>query len=100
MAGPVPGMPMRARGGGVKSKGMNVGTKVQHDKGKNDLDDLNRPARVVKFNTGGGVVSFRARGGKIYSPEKGGMGPKLPGGAGGAKGRKAKAKMTHHGSQV
>lgn len=58
---PPGGMPMRARGGGVKSVGMNVGTKVSHDKGKNDLDAANYPRkRVVTFATGGGVKSFRA----------------------------------------
>jgi hypothetical protein len=59
-------MPMRARGGGVKSVGMNVGTKVSHEKGKNDTDDMHRPGmkmkpRVVTFATGGGVKSFKAR---------------------------------------
>jgi hypothetical protein len=126
-------MPMRARGGGVKSKGMKVGTKVQHDPGHDDQKDMNRK-RVVTFATGGGVKTFsarervplpaqrpagsspqptdlyspkdvkvlerpslkeleRARGGKINAPETGGMGKKLPGGAGGGKGRLAKARM-------
>lgn len=91
-------MPMRARGGGVKSKGMNVGTKVQHDKGKNDLDDIHR-GKQITFATGGGVVSFKT-GGRITSPAKGAMGPKLPGGAGGGKGRLRKAsdaKRDYHG---
>ncbi len=35
----------------------------------------------------------RAKGGRIVMPAKGGMGPKLPGGAGGGKGRIAKAKL-------
>lgn len=95
MGGPPPGMPMRARGGGVKSVGLDVGTKVTHKPGKNDLDDMNRK-RVVTFASGGGVKSFvaRARGGPISSPATG-VAPatKLPGGAGGGKGRLAKRKM-------
>ena len=71
---------MRAKGGGVKSVGMKVGTKVSHDKGKNDLGDINRP-RVVTFATGGGVRSFTAYRGRNSA-----------GGAGGGKGRLAKAK--------
>jgi hypothetical protein len=114
-------MPMRARGGGVKAVGLDVGTKVSHKPGKNDLDDMNRK-RVVTFATGGGVKSFharvplpkprpagqepqpgdlyspdqvkvleRAKGGPIYSPAKGvAAATKLPGGAGGGKGRLAK----------
>lgn len=108
-------MPMRARGGGVKSKGMDVGTKVQHDKGKNDLGDINRP-RVVTFKTGGGVKSFMAGGGRapqpsdLYEPDQvkrletqraagGGVrdkvasATKLPGGAGGGLARLAKRKQ-------
>ncbi len=110
-----PPMPMRARGGGVKSKGMDVGTKVQHDKGKNDLGDINRP-RVVTFKTGGGVKSFMAGGGRapqpsdLYEPDQvkrletqraagGGVrdkvasATKLPGGAGGGLARLAKRKQ-------
>lgn len=132
-----PGMPMRARGGGVKSKGMDVGTKVQHDKGKDDIKDMNR-GRVVTFKTGGGVVSFnaggkvkredggpvdrmpvlpdrsgdkmsadtssnakgtpwegrtaRARGGRLEASQGVAPATKLPGGAGGGKGRLAKAR--------
>ncbi len=59
----------RAKGGGVKSVGMKVGTKVQHDKAHNDTDDMKRPGmkmhpKVVTFKTGGGVVSFKT-GGKV-----------------------------------
>lgn len=91
-----PPMPMRARGGGV-NKGTKVfeaseraGTKVSHDKGKNDLDDINRP-RQITFATGGGVVSFKA-GGRINAPQGVAKATKLPGGAGGGKGRLAKAR--------
>jgi len=90
--GPPPGMPMRASGGGVKSKGMDVGTKVQHTKAKAvDIANMNRK-RVVTFATGGGVVSFKASGGGVTF--KAGADPKskLPGGAGGGAGRLAKAR--------
>ena len=97
MAGPPPGMPMRASGGGVKSKGMDVGTKVQHDKAKAiDIKNMNRP-RVVTFNTGGGVKSFMTGGGvkgvvlKGGTPKTADQDSKLPGGSGGGKGRLAKA---------
>jgi hypothetical protein len=93
-AGPAPGappMPMRARGGGVKSKGMDVGTKVQHDSAKAvDIKNMNRP-RVVTFASGGKVKSFRAyaNGG---TPKDVAPATKLPGGAGGGEGRLAKIK--------
>ena len=86
---------MRARGGGVKSKGMDVGTKVQHDKGKTDTNDMKRPGmkmhpRVVTFATGGGVVSFKARGGKV----------KMDAGTGSGEGRleqTARTRRNYHG---
>lgn len=87
-----PGPPMRARGGGVKAIGMDVGTKVQHDKAKAvDIANMNRK-RVVTFNTGGGVKSFMAGGSVKGVAFKAGVDPKsdLPGGAGGGKGRLAK----------
>lgn len=99
MPGPGPGMPpgppMRARGGGVKAVGMDVGTKVQHDKANTDPKNMNRK-RVVTFNTGGGVKSFMAGGSVKGVVMKGGTpatadkDSKLPGGAGGGKGRLAK----------
>lgn len=89
-----PPMPMRARGGGVKSIGMNVGTKVQHDPGLKKPDH-----RTVTFKAAGGTVSFRARGGGVSGVVGKGGTPKtadscsdLPGGAGGGKGRLAKTR--------
>jgi hypothetical protein len=75
-----PPMPMRASGGGVKSKGMDVGTKVQHDPAHMEVGKMNRP-RVVTFKAGGAVKSFKAYAGRNSA-----------GGAGGGKGRLAKAK--------
>lgn len=96
MAGGPPPMPMRARGGGVKSIGMDVGTKVQPSAANTDPKNMNRK-RVVTFATGGGVVSFKARGGPVKGVVMQGGTPKtanpvsdLPGGAGGGKGRLAK----------
>ena len=114
--GPGPGGPPpmmgRKRGGRVNSgtkvfeEGKRAGTQVQHDMAKNDTDDMKRPGmkmhpRVVTFKNGGGVrtVTF-AHGGRIEAPAKGGMGPKLPGGAETGLGRLKKTRMTHHGSQV
>lgn len=121
--GPPPGgppMPMRARGGAVKSKGMNVGTKVSHSNGKSDLPDMNRK-RVVTFKAGGAVKSFTvradggsvdikpvgptgrerigpdgkvsgfARGGRVESPNGVAKATMLPGGGGGGEARLAKA---------
>lgn len=91
---PPPGMPMRARGGVVKSKGMKVGTPVQHDKAKTDTNDMKRPGmkmhpKVVTFATGGGVVSFKT-GGKV----------KMDAGTGSGEGRleqAARTKRNFHG---
>lgn len=91
---PPPDMPMRARGGGVKSVGMKVGTPVEHDKGKTDTDDMRRPGmkmkpKVITFKTGGGVVSFKA-GGKV----------KMDAGTGSGEGRleqAARTKRNYHG---
>lgn len=87
--GPPPGMPMRARGGAVKSVGMNVGTKVQHSDGKgtaNKPENLNR-GKPVTFSSGGKVKSFYARGGKIESPEGVAAATKMPGGSAGGEAR-------------
>lgn len=94
-AGPMPPpMPMRAKGGAVKSKGMKVGTPVEHDKAKTDTDDMKRPGmkmhpKVVTFATGGGVVSFKA-GGKV----------KMDAGTGSGEGRleqAARTRRNYHG---
>lgn len=76
-----------AKGGGVKSgpaweEGVRNGTQPQNNpSGKNDQRDINRP-RPITYKTGG----------RIYSPEKGGMGPKFDGGAGGGTARLEKEK--------
>lgn len=88
--GPYTG-PARASGGGVKAIGMDVGTRVQHDKANTDPKNMNRK-RVVTFNTGGGVKSFMAGGSVKGVTFKAGADPKsdLPGGGGGGKARLAK----------
>lgn len=92
---PPPDMPMRAKGGAVKSVGMKVGTPIEHDKAKTDTDDMKRPGmkmhpKVVTFATGGGVVSFKARGGKV----------KMEAGTGSGEGRleqAARTRRNYHG---
>lgn len=71
-------------GSKVYEQSVKAGTHVSHDPGKNDFKDMNRP-RVVTYKKGGAVK--RASGGPIYAPEKGGMGPKFSGGAGGGRAR-------------
>jgi hypothetical protein len=87
-----------ARGGGVKSIGMNVGTKVQRTDGKDDGKDIGR-GRVVTFWAGGGVkkkcdggptMPTRAKGGRIESPQGVAKATRLPGGSGGGEARLAK----------
>lgn len=87
-AGPAAGLgplPPRAAGGRAYARGgavppvKNTGTKVQHDKGKNDLDELGR-GKPITYATGGAVESKQG----VASATK------LPGGAGGGKGRLAK----------
>lgn len=69
--GMAPPMPMRAKGGRVNQgskvfeEGERAGTQVQHDRGKNDLKQLDRP-RVVTFRYGG-KVKKRDDGGSVQS---------------------------------
>jgi hypothetical protein len=105
-----------AKGGAVKNGPawdgmMKAITPVQHSDGKGDGKNIGRgapitkakgggimPANVGKLaprNTGSGVVGLsgglkRKTGGPINAPEKGGMGPKLPGGSGGGQAREVK----------
>jgi hypothetical protein len=79
-----PPMPMRARGGGIKSgpawnEGLRNGTKVQHTDGKMDGKDIGR-GKPITYATGG----------PVEHPVHGGMAPKLPGGARGGEARLAK----------
>lgn len=80
----------KAKGGGVKAIGMDVGTKVQHVPGKKKADH-----RTVTFKAAGGTVSFRASGGGVIgkggTPKTADQGSKLPGGSGGGEARLAKA---------
>ena len=68
-------------GSKVYEESMKAGTQISHDPGKNDGKDLHR-GKPITYATGG----------RIYSPEKGGMGPKLEGGAGGGEARLEKEK--------
>jgi hypothetical protein len=106
--------PMRAKGGSVKSgpaweEGKRLGTHVQHTPAKEvDIKNMNRPRpityakggavehREVKFKAAGGMVSFRARGGKLEAPQGIAKATKLSGGAGGGIGRREKAKEYGH----
>jgi hypothetical protein len=87
----------RARGGGVKSgpawdEGRRNGTQVSHDVAKEpDIKNMNRK-RVVTFNTGGGVVAFKARGGAVEASQKVVKGVTGVGGGGGGVARRMKAK--------
>jgi hypothetical protein len=88
-------MPTRARGGSV-NKGTKVfeqskrsGTKVSHDFGKLDMDDMNRK-RVVSFKSGGVVKTFMA-GGRVEASDAVAKSTELPGGSGGGEARLAKA---------
>ncbi len=62
---------------------------MQHSDGKNDLKDIGR-GKPITFKSGGRVRSFYAKGGKVESPQGIAPATKLPGGAGGGKGRLAK----------
>lgn len=85
---PMPGGPIRsqggrtgyAKGGAVPGpawkEGIKNGTKVANSPGKNDGKDIGRK-RVITYATGG----------PVEHPTKGGMAPKLDGGAGGGTAR-------------
>ena len=81
---PPPPMPMRAKGGAVKSIGMDVGTKVQHSGNKNDTQNIGRKPVITKAT--GGAIYSDGRKGKQMAWLKGV-------GAGGGEGRLKKA---HH----
>ena len=73
-----------ARGGAVKDgpawkEGVRAGTQVKNTPGKNDLGEMYR-GKPITYKTGG----------KVESPEGVAPATKLPGGAGGGKGRLAK----------
>lgn len=88
LGGPPPGgMPMRAKGGSVKSgpawkEGLKNGTQVQHS-----------PAlSVTENNMNRGKAITYAKGGKVEAPQGVEKVSKLSGGAGGGEGRLEKAK--------
>lgn len=84
--GPPPGMRKSggrayASGGSVKpgptwKEGLKNGTQVQHSDGKSDGKNIGRPKPITY-----------ATGGPVEHPVKGGMAPKLAGGAGGGEAR-------------
>lgn len=74
---PMAGMPMRARGGSVKSgpaweEGLKSGTQVQHADGKKDQPNIGRK-RVITYKRGGQVPAYSlsgpAHGAKREHPE-------------------------------
>lgn len=89
---PPPGMHKRggrayATGGGVKSgaaweEGKKAGTKVQHNESGKTANQKDQPGQLHR----GKVITY-ATGGAIEHPAKGGMAPKLEGGAGGGEAR-------------
>lgn len=95
LGGPSPGMPMRAKGGSVKSgpawkEGLKNGTPVQPSKAKSvDIKNMDR----------GKPVTY-AKGGKVEAPQGVESASKLPGGGGGGAGRRAKIKKYAVGSPM
>lgn len=88
-----PAMPMRAKGGRIKSgpawdEGVRNGTQPKNSPGKNDTKDIGRWQPITY-----------ARGGKVESPQGVDKATKLPGGSGGARARLVKerrAEKTNH----
>jgi hypothetical protein len=74
--GGAPPMPMRAKGGAVKSIGMHAGTKVQHMRGKGDLEQMGR-GKQVTFKSGGRVRSFYAKGGSVKNKTDAGVSDRM-----------------------
>lgn len=70
-------------------EGRKAGTQVQHAPGKNDGKDLGR-GKPITYATGGAVEH----------PMKGGMAPKLPGGAGGGLARIKKQNVARKGGMA
>jgi hypothetical protein len=97
----------RARGGGVHAKsgpaweeGRKAGTHVQHSDALSVTEkNMNRP-RVVTFAAGGGVVSFKARGGRVEAPQGVAPATKRIGGGGGGLGRREKAQKYGYGKPL
>jgi hypothetical protein len=98
-------MTYRAKGGGVKSgpawdEGKKAGTPVQPSEALSVTKKNMNRGKVVSFATGGGVVSFRARGGPIESTKKVDPATKTMGGGGGGLGRRMKAKKYAYGKPM
>jgi hypothetical protein len=87
---PDSGTSKKTGGSPVFNASTRAGTQVSHTDGKDDGKDIDR-GRVVTFKAGGVVKSFRARGGRVESPDGVAQATELPGGGGGGEARLAKA---------